>query len=295
MIKRQKSLTLRALLLLAALTTSCGPSGPKSDYILAEKLWQEGSFESSARQFEKVFQKDPKGPLGQQSLYRAATTQLLFLRNYAKALGLFSKYLKEVPRGLAAYDARAQIGDIYFSKTGQYIEAVEHYQNWLKEEPGLRDRAEFLFRIGRAQFLLRQFGRSLNTYQKLLQEKPSEKLAAEATYQQGMIYLSQAAQQKSLIPEETQDESEESLLSPEQLHRRAVLLFEQVEKTYPQLSVAAEASLGIATSLEERGAWEDALRKLLSLQSQYPIPQVIQIRVHRIQERLTKRTSNPKR
>ncbi len=124
-----------AILSCAALT-ACGGSGAKSEYILAEKLWEEKSYAAAAAQFERAFQKDQKGTLGKQALYRAATTQYLFTQKHAAALALFRRYLEADPAGQAARDAEIQIGEILFSKLSQYDAAIQHYRKWLREHPG---------------------------------------------------------------------------------------------------------------------------------------------------------------
>lgn len=272
---------------LASFLTGCGSSGVKNDYVLAEQLWQEGRFESSARLFERVFQREPKETLGQQALYRAATTRLLFLRQYSKALELFSKYLEIVPLGPTADEARAQLGDIYFSKLRQYDRAIEYYQHWLEAAPSSPDRSEFLYRIGRSQFLSKRFVEATTTFQKIIREGFSEKRSSAAIYQLGMTYLTQAV--------ETKFDKTEKKLSVKDLHRLATQQFDWIEQKYPHSLEAPEAALGSATSLEERGLWDEALKKLMDVQARYPVPQVVKIRIHRIQERLTRRAPVPKR
>jgi TolA-binding protein len=274
---------------------SCGGSNVKTDYILAEKLWQQGSYEPAARQFERIFLKDKKGKLGQQALYRSAMTQFLFLKHYPEALRLFTKYLETVPTGPAARDAQLQIGDIYFNKTGQYENAIQHYRKWIKDHPTDPETSEFLYRIGRSQFFLWRFEESIQSFEAVLKQSPSHALAAEAAYQIGMAQLSLAAQSRVLSPSaETGDEATEVIDSSAR-HQLAVKAFEMVERQYPGSPAAQEAALGVVTSLEERGLWEDAIKKLGEMGGKYPIPQILKIRAHRIQERIAKRTTSSRR
>ncbi len=288
----------RLIFLAAALLVlpSCGGSSIKTDYILAEKLWEEGSYQPAARQFERIFLKDQKGKLGQQALYRAATTQFLFLREYPEALRLFTKYLEVAPTGPAARDAQLQIGEIYFNKTAQYENAIAHYRKWLKDNPSAPENLEFHYRIGRAQFFLWQFEDSIRSFESVLAQSATHPAtASEAAYQIGMAHLSLAAQSPLSTRSGTEEEGVAESMDSSEWHRLAVKAFETVEKQYPGSKAAQQAALGIVTSLEERGLWEDALKRLNEMGERYPIPQILKIRTHRIQERMSKRTTSTRR
>ena len=181
-------------LLLIVLLGGCGGSGAKSEYILAEKLWEERSYAAAAAQFERAFQKDQKGTLGKQALYRAATTQYLFTQKHAAALALFRRYLEVDPEGPAARDAEVQIGEILYSKLSQYDAAIQHYRKWLREHPGDPLNPEFLFRIGRAQFYLWQFEDAIQTFESVTLQSTDEKWVSEALFQAGMCQLALAGQ-----------------------------------------------------------------------------------------------------
>ena len=60
-------------------TASCGLNSSKSEYVMAEKLWTEGRYKAAVLEFEKVYNRDPKGKLGRQALFRAAMTRAYFL------------------------------------------------------------------------------------------------------------------------------------------------------------------------------------------------------------------------
>lgn len=273
---------------------ACSGSSVKTDYILAEKLWQQGSYAPAARQFEQIFNRDQKGKWGHQALYRSAMTQFLFLKQYSEALRLFNKYLEVAPNGPAARDAQLQIGEIYFNKIGQYENAIQHYRKWIKDNPSAPESPEFLFRIGRAQYFLWSFDEAIKTFEEFLAKSPRHALAPEVAYQIGMVRLSLAAQTKSSAPTDADDDSSETY-DPAAQHRLAVKAFETVESLYPGSSAAQEAALGIVTSLEERGLWEEALQKLTQMGGKYPIPQILKIHSHRIHERMAKRATTTRR
>jgi len=295
---------LTVLALAAALASSgCGSTGAKGEYILAEKLWQEQSYVAAAAQFERAFAKDQKGELGKQALYRAATTQYLFNRKYAAALALFRKYLEVEPTGAAARDAEIQIGEILFEKTQQYEAAIEHYRRWLRERPGDERNTEFLYRVGRSQLHLWQFEDAVQTMSQLSEQSGVSPWISEALFQKGMAYLALADQggggaapkQSGKGADDAAESDTTESLSRREYYRRALSAFEQTRTRFPKSKAAQEAGLGVATIYEELGQWQDALTALAPLESTYPVPQVIKIRMIRIRERLARQSPPLKR
>jgi len=199
------------------------------------------------------------------------------------------------PGGAAAGDAQRQIGEIYFNKTNQYEMAIRHYRKWLKDNPGAPETAEFLYRIGRSQFFLFQFEEAIKTFESVLATAAVSAQAAESAYQIGMAHLSLAAKSRSTAGEDDGEDDGEARIDSRGRYRLAVKAFEDAERRYPASTAAQQAALGVVTAYEEQGLWEDAVNKLQEMHGKYPIPQILKIRMHRIQERLAKRTAAPKR
>ncbi len=288
--------TLFLLTGLALVLSACGGTGAKGEYILAEKLWNEGSYSAAATQFERAFAKDQKGALGKQALFRAATTQLLFNGNHSAALNLFKKYLEVDPTGPAARDAEIQIGEILFNKLRNYESAIQHYRKWLRDHPSDQLNGEYLYRIGRAQFYLWQFEDAIQTFETIGLQSTTSPLAPDALYQSGMAYLALAGQSQDLQNSQVSDEEAgDANLGQKERYRRAMKAFEQVLNRFPNSKVASEAKLALATAQEELGQWEAALVTLEQLERMYPTPQVIKIRQTRIRERLARQTTPLKR
>src|SRR3954466_2048116 len=88
------------LLALSGFLSACSGNSSRNHYLLAEKLWTDKNYLAAVSEFERVTAKDPNGRLGRQALYRAASTQMLFLSEYHEALKKFNDYVQkdQVPR-----------------------------------------------------------------------------------------------------------------------------------------------------------------------------------------------------
>ena len=78
-------------------------------------------------------------------------------------------------------------------------------------------------------------------------------------------------------------------------YKRAMGFFERAAMRFPKSKAAQEARLGLATAHEELGQWPEALEVLQSIASTYPSTQVVQIRMIRIRERLSRQNPPAKR
>jgi TolA-binding protein len=262
---------MRLVCLIALVTslTSCSLNTAKNKYVLAEKLWNDGKYEASVSEFEKVFAKDPNGVLGRQALYRAAMTQAFFLSQYADAVRKFNQFLLVEGETDQAWEAQKNIGIIYFEKLEQYDQAISHYSNLIKNKPAITDAAEFLFRIGKSHFFKWQFAEAVTTFQDVVKKYPKTEWAEQAAYETGVTYYTQGEQ----TPAEAK------------AYKTAISSFQQFIKQYPNSKLVPEAHFGIASCFEEMDQLEAAYHAFEALKNTYPSPNVIEIKLARIRDR----------
>lgn len=269
---------LTSCLLVAAFQLGCSVDNPKNRYVLAEKLWSDQKYAASVVEFEKVVQKDPKGTLGLQALFRAAATQALFLSQYGDALRNYNAFIQRSQDKAAVWDARLEVGEILFSKTEQYDLAIQHYQALLRDFSTVAEAPEFQFRIAKSHFFLRQFEDATFHYQKLIKQYPQSPLVERAVYELGLTAFTGAEQRSP---------TERNLKSPFQ---DAMAAFERFLKRFPQSKLAPEAKFGIASCLQELDRLDEATELYEEIKNSYPSPAVIEVKLARIKERKALRT-----
>lgn len=265
-------------LILMGITAACSVDSARNHYVLAEKLWTDRNYSVAVAEFDKVIAKDPRGKLGLQALYRSAMTQFLFLGHSSDAIRKFRTYVQLSGDPQSTWDAELQIGEILFSKTEQYDQAILHYQSLLKKRPNAPEAPEFLFRIGKSHFFLFQFSEALESYRELIQKFPLSNWAERASFEVGTTYL---ARGEPRFLKETDVETETYTL--------AMKAFERFLKHYPKSSLASEARFGVACCLEELDRLEDAYEAFVELTKTYPSLSVIRVKLTRIRERLAQK------
>ncbi|MBC7693012.1 MAG: tetratricopeptide repeat protein [Methylotenera sp.] len=268
-----------SVLLIAA--TGCTGQGAKTRYILAEKLWNDGKYQAAVNEFEKVSQKDPESPLGLRALFRAATTQMLYLSEYNEAIRKFNRVVDLSKDSAMSWDAQKQIGEIYFSKTEQYNQAILHYKKLIQLKPEGPGVPEFTFRIAKSHFYLMQFDESIAAFKEIAQRYKSTPWAEKAAYEIGVTSFTRGGHPGA--PDTVS-------VSPHEAYQEAMDSFGRFIKLYPESPLIPLAKFGIANCLEEMDQLDAAYHQYEAIRSTYPSSQVIDIKLMRIRERRAQRT-----
>lgn len=257
-----------------ALLSGCTLNSSKRQYVLAETLWNDANYAASVTEFEKVHSRDPRGKLGLQALFRAATTQAFFLNQYEDAIRKFRTYAEVSDDKETAWEAQLQIGEILFSKVEAYDQAIQHYQMLIKRKPESAEAPEFLFRVGKSQFFLWKFEDAINTYRLLEKSFPNTSWAEQASYEIGVTYYTRG---------------EQSSGGHTGSYSEAIGAYKEFLKKYPNSPWVPQVKFGIASCLEELDDLDNAYRAYEELKTTYPSPNVIAVKLIRLRERKTQR------
>lgn len=244
---------------------------------MAEKLWTDGNYAAAVNEFEKVHTQDPKGKLGLQALYRAATTEALFLNQYNDAVNKLRTYAELTEDKETAWDAQRQVGDLLFNKLESYDLALEQYQKLLKQNPRSPDSPMFLYRMGKARFFLWRFNDAIQTYREVLKLYPKTVWGENAAFETGVTYFTRGEQAVDGKP------------GTSEAYQDAIDAYESFIQKYPKSPHVIEARFGIAACLEEMDQLEAAYQAFNALKDTYPSPNVIKVKLARIRERRSQR------
>jgi TolA-binding protein len=264
------------LALLAA--TGCSVNATKKSYVLAEKLWTDGKYAAAVAEFEKVTARDSSGKLGLQALYRAASTEALFLGRYSDALRKYRRFAEMAGEHPTSWEAQKQVGEILFVKLEHFDQAIQHYRALLRQKPESPEAPEYLFRIAKSHFFLWQFNEAVRVYRELVRKHPDSPWAEKATFEIGVTYFTRGEQHS------------EGRGTGKEGYQEAIDAYNQFLKKYPQSDLAPQAKFGIASCLEELDQLDAAYHAYESLKETYPSPKVVAIKLVRIKERKEQRS-----
>jgi TolA-binding protein len=232
-------------------------------FIKAEALLADEKFAEAAKAFHALARSHPDHERADEALFLVGELQHLYLKNDREALLAYLLLDKNYPDSPLAQRAQRRAGDIYMDRMEDLARAVVIYQKLIDQ--GVAEADQLQYRIAEAYFRLNNFEQARIEWEHLLKLHPESSLAPEAGYR---IAVSQALQQ---------DFSE------------AQLSFEKVFTTWPDHPYALEARFGLATLLEEQEYLKDALDILTQLRDSYPKPEVLELRIEQVRDRMEKK------
>lgn len=258
--------------------SACTIDRPEKHYILAERLWADEKYSEAVREFDKVTQKDPRGRLGLQALFRSAMTDTLFLSEHLRAIQKLKLYIDQSRSEEMIWEANKQIGEIFYTSLQHYGPAAEHYQALFEKPKKIpeAERGPLIFRLAKSLFYSGKFQEATVAYRLILKDYPNTPLAEKASFEIGVCHFTRGEQQPG-GPEFTG------------AYREAISAYEEFLAKYPKSALAVQARFGIAGALEELDRLDEAFAKYHELKNLYPQPQVIQIKLIRIRERIAQR------
>jgi len=263
-----------ALIFLLLVGSGCtAQSSISNHYLTAEKLWSEKNYPAAVAEFERVVKESPDSAIGLQALWRASTTQALFLNEPQKALKGFESFIQRASSSELAPQAMLEMGEILFTRLNQYGRAIEHYEK-LIESPRFREeeKALFHYRVARSHFHLQRIRKSIEWYEKMLAAFPSSTWTPRAMADLGSAWYALGDHDRTALP-------------------KALKIFQDLKNRTRgrQHRLYVEAVFNEASTLEELDKLEEAHDLFMTIQNDYPAPNVIRIRMVRLSERMKKK------
>jgi len=261
-------------IIMAVVAMGCSVGSAKKHYLLAEKLWTSGHYESAEKEFLKVIKNDPGSKLGHKALFRVAMTQTIFLKRHADAIENFIRFIEIEPNHPSAWSARLQIGEILYSKLRKHREAIIQYRKILRLNPEISQAAELQFRIAKSHFFLMDFQKAIDLYRVVMRDYKKSRWAEQAAFEIGISYFTGGGEETGKTD----------------WFNHSVKAYNKFIKKYPDSKLIPQARFGIAACLEEQELLSKAYERFAELKGVYPSPNVIEIRLARIRERMKQKS-----
>lgn len=242
-------------------------------YLTAEKLWTEKNYAAAVTEFDRIVKENPDSTIGLQALWRASMTRTLFLNQQEAALQGFEMFLERASSSQLAPDAQKEIGEIYFNKLNQYSKAIDVYQRMIDSKKFSEDdEALFLFRIARAHFLTGRLKKAIEIEESFATRYPKSPLNKKVTLELANAWYALGDTEKTAYP-------------------KALKLYQDLAKITEgkDPGLYLDAKFGEAATLEELDRLEEALVLFKSIETTYPAPNVVKVRMIRLEERMSKK------
>jgi tetratricopeptide (TPR) repeat protein len=260
--------------LVAMMVSACTiQSSISNRYLTAEKLWTEKNYPAAVTEFDRIVKESPNSAIGLQALWRASTTRTLFLNEHEESIKGFETYLERASSSELAPQAQKEIAEIYFLKLGQHKKAIDYYQKLLDSKKfSLDEEAMFLYRMARSYFLMSKILRSIELNEAVIEKYPKSQYAIKAKVDLANSWYAIGDNEK-------------------QGYSKALKLFKEIadETQSKDRTTYQEALFGQAATQEEMDQLELAYTLFKALEDTYPAPNVIKVRMIRLEERMKKK------
>jgi len=239
-------------------------SALEEDFAQAELSLNHGDYQEALESFQAIQRRHPSFKLAPRALFQSGEILNLYLKRYPEALLSYLTLQQEYPddRELGR-KAQQRVAEIYKHRQRDYERAVVEYRKLLDLGGGEEDRIEY--EIADALFRLEKYAPASEAFERLAAEHPDSDLLPESRFRAGTVY--------SLMGNNV----------------KAMQTFRDLVSRWPDNPYALEAKFSLASILEERDEFTEALAMLESLQGQYANAEALNKKIELIKERMKKK------
>ncbi len=236
-----------------------------SDFRAAEEMVRQRKFYNAMEFFLSFAGKHSEHRRAPEALFRVGSIQQLVLDEPKKALESYRLLVSSYPVNDYTIQAQRRIAEIQKNNVANYHQAVVEYEKLLRAAPNHSEAPRFQFEIAQCYTLLHKYEQASLEYQVLIEKYPNYKNLDEVFFHVGNnAYI-------------------------EGKYRRSIEAYETVVNRFPKSAFAVQAVFGSASAHEELDEFSEAEERYLKVQTDYPAPRVVEIRLKGLKERREKK------
>ena len=228
----------------------------------AKALWDSGQIARAAAIYDGIAEKDSGDPLGPEALYLSASLHAFYLNAPAAGAERFSRLIS-LHAGFSKTDqARLHLGALYLGPLQKPAAAVAVYRDLTDHGASDALREEGEYRLGQAYAALGKPDLARQEWRTLLGRYHDGRWVEKARLE---IAASLDREQKTI---------------------EALNAYQNFVTDYPDSPYKADAHISIADCLERLDRPQEALALLKMIRKDAPNPDVIEVRIGRLEKRL---------
>jgi len=222
----------------------------------------EGQFQAAINHFERVITRSPGTVVGLEAAREAARIAFYEIKDFPKAIHFYQQLVVSSPDAAERLQAQKQIVSICFDHMTDYQKAVIEINKLIVMVHEPKEKAEYKMKLARAYYYQNNFTQAKNETDEFLRTNPPSDQKFDMTYLKGNIALAE----KDLVT--------------------AIALFKGLLTEFPDRAVKDNVGLTLSVCYEEIKDFRAAIEVLELLKATHPMPEYIDIRIKRLQERL---------
>jgi len=221
-----------------------------------------GQIDAAEKTYQKLYTKYPQAAEAAEALFRFAKIKQYDRQDEQRALLGYLQLEHDYPENRLVLKAREAAAHIVKYSFRDYSRAIEFYYHLIELGGGQPDR--YYYEVGDCYFRLKNYPQARIELELLLEKYPDSSLAVEAQYRRAELFLLEgdgAAAQK---------------------------VWQQLIEKYPKSHYRVLAEINLAKQLEERGLYEEALKRYQWLATKNQTP-LLREKITHLQKRIAKK------
>jgi tetratricopeptide (TPR) repeat protein len=240
-----------------------GCSSPEQQEMKSGKTFEsEGQFQAAVTHYERVVVRSPGTNIGLEAARDAARVSFYELKDFPKAIHFYQQLVLSSPDAGERLLAQKQIVAICFDHMTDYQRAVIEINKLIVMLSDPKEQAEFKMKLARAYYYQNNFTQAKNETDEFLRTNPPADQKFDMTFLKGNIALAEKD-----MP-------------------TAILLFKSLLAEFPEKAIKDNVGLTLSVCYEESKDYKAAIEVLEQMKATHPMPEYIDIRIKRLQERL---------
>lgn len=247
------------------LLAACTESRVEKLMAKANEEWIDGRNHSAIEIFKSVLEIAPSGPYVEEALFRLGEIYHFGLGDNTQAINYFQEVARMNKKGPFAYDARKYIAEMVEFTFKDYEQAIIEYQNLIYKYGDGSENGDHQYRIASIYYKIPNYEQALVELEILMENYPASQWVDEAQYK--IIEIFYALDRCSESREQYQRFMSGNLKNP----------------------FKGEADFIMASCLEDEGKLEEALEIFSGLKGNYKYPDLLQVKLEGIKNRIAKK------
>lgn len=226
------------------------------------KAAEAGQFSVSLDHFKKAASRNPQSDIAQQAAREGARIAFFELKNYERSIEFYQHLVMYSTDPNERISAQKQIAASYFDHMSDYPKAVVEINRLLPMLQDPKEIAEYKMSIARAYYYQNNFSQAENEADEFLRKEQNQDQRFDMMMLKGNINLADKQ-----LP-------------------KAIQVFREVMSKYPEKSKKENVALTLSICYEEMKDFKSAIEVLEEMKSYHPMPEYIDLRVSRMQEKM---------
>lgn len=232
----------------------------EQEYKRGEEATKEGHFRVALTHYANVIESTNDG-LALEAARKAAKIAHFEVKDFKRSAEFYRKVVLKSADALERLAAQKMLADIYFDHLADYKQSIIEINRFLSLSTDSQERTKYKISLARSYYYQNLFDQALNEVEEFLKIEPNEINKFDMLMLKGNILLAQ----KELS--------------------RASEVFKTVLQKYPEKSKQENVALTLAVCYEEMKDFKSAIDTLSGLKESHPVPEYIDIRIKRLEER----------